>query len=1481
MPQKKQPSELSATITGDPSSIDNSQLDFSDVLDQQGNPIGGGGEGGGQLDFSDVLDASGNPMKPAGAPKPSPGGHWEKRGFNTMWIPDAKPGSQGLIGENRPDYRMFSGYEQPLQEWSNKISNWVGMHTDPNKVNQDVLGALATLPVEGLRTGLDILSDPLAFAGGVMGLTHPRPPNLLHEGPIPPGARDITPRPPEPLGPEQQLRAQPLGLPPSSRVTPQPSIPQAGPFVSGEAGIAGPGPHYIDFGTTGPSDIRVNQQISTALGKGRAPQILEQGATPNPPAEIVNVPPNIAAKYGTGLGRFISDESGALDLARMRNRLEEIFNRKNKTPRDEEEISFLKDQLATRVPPGAAKEAENAWPQKLGGTSNVRQGQVEPFPGVPGAREFGRRHFGPDEPNSINIEDITPQRMQVGKRNRKTGEYNVAMGGADPRVLDILGTSLYSSDRPSVVAKELLQNAVDEHNISGSKEPIRVLFHENTENPGTGQDAPMIAVRDAGRGVGIDDIYTVLTDIGKSGKISESSAAGGFGFAKAAPFLGGDYTRVTSVVDEGGDRVQYTFEGNPAQLKDQTTGVPVTKKYVSDKIPTGLAVQTWFAPGTDLYSARAMVRDMSQYSTSIKTPVKMGWTTSSSPSDVDSFIKSDNQGFINKYVTQDIPQSPYPPEQGEITTPGAKVKLSYHPSTGEHAGYSLRFMNKGLYQGYTYKGYGGGLPNVPEEIFADIIATVEEGKPGYPFTSNREQLNAELVKEIDKWVDDNVASGSKKSLVKQMQQLYSSIRALPGSAHNMGYYDEGARLTPDELAKMQNSKGFQNALEMLETVHQYVLAVADNLGWKKEGFGITTPPGWKPSDRLEKFGLLFQAPGAQATTLGIHIPNPGSTNKSTILVNLMEHLNDAMAHPEGTGQLATNLLTTIIHEIAHIPGGTHDTAHSYRDARLHAQLATRDTVELLDTLQQAFGSPDDIHRISPELQEILRVYNDSRQRPGTETSFLKTGINRSGRTNPPGGTGQDDVSVARGRSSAKPLTGEGSEGAIEMAMQATWQKKYGNSPEAWDSYRKFSEALKAGAPTEKGSQWNVFQDAYQALRAFKVGGDLSYILSQGRAYAFRPYFYKAFVPLAKALGGKRAYDITQNELKQDPWYEVGRQSGLFLADLKTGATREESIQSELPERFWLTRPYYRPLNRANTAFINFVRQKAFSSMMNASQALGEGLAESARRYANFVNTYTGRASGDFRFQIGQGRHGINLEKAVPTLGYFLNSPRFTFSRLKMFTLPVTDFMNMDNVERKEAFKNLFALATLALTGYGVTSLAGGKIGDDPTSSDWGKAIFGKTRFDLLHGMGQLIVLAAREIKGQSTSTRNLKTTQLGRTFGGGTRWEPVQKFIENKMHPTLQFAEDFLRAMSGSVMDPQSLQFNLYGRPYNMGLGGQPYEPSWKRMLKTPFENELAKQFAPMVLQDIYDVYMENPELLGPAAILSVLGQPEQTYREP
>ena len=1150
-----------------------------------------------------------------------------------------------------------------------------------------------------------------------------------------------------------------------------------------------------------------------------------------------------------------------------------------------DDVKFWRDKGYKSVP--GLKDPEG-YPMMVRGDINPAdamraQAAAGPIP-------EGTQIAPPDEPQAMRI---------PGVREGNTGLENVAMGGADPRVLDVLGSSLYSRERPVTTMKELLQNAFDEHKQAGITEPVRVLVDNKAPNPidSNGPDGRSITVRDRGRGLTPDQIYTVLTDMGKTGKAGVESAAGGFGFAKAAPFLGGEHTTVSSVVDTPKGRIRYTFKGTPTELKNQARGVGLNAEKVGNTTPTGLEVSTFY--GKDVrgfYNAADWARNMTERSPSVESGIKLAEGYGTSPQGARRWldetsatpIRPGEYNYLKDLTTEHKPQ-PMPTLMDTINVPGANVNIHYDVNPGlETSQADIHLMNKGMYQGTDQISYGEKTGNVPKSIVADINATVEEGHQDYPFSANREQINQNVKEAINKWVDENIVSGVQRKRVAAIQRQYDKIGLLDANNmdHEINYYDEGNRLTLDELNTISNNPVMNAGLTALEKVHQQMLKVADSLGWNPVNFSST----WKlPSQRLQKFGLLFEGPGTDGnTTMGIHIPRPDDMNNSAILINLMEHLKTAEAHSNPIDKLTTDLFTTLAHEQAHIPGGSHDKGFAYRDAQLRSELGKMNTVGWLDELGKAFD--DGTGKINPAVSDLLQIYNESRQRPARgDDAVLATGISSTRSTDITGGK-------ETGTTGAGPSEDESKSVGVWQRIKET--TGIGGTPPR--------ELTPEEDATQKAKASTAFID--EALGMAKSASTIGHFAAtrQVMSQVATPEFWEGLPKAVKAAFSSEFDEVVNNAIKSKEIFqrtmnpETGETNPSYadrvgfklLGKGKDLSTRTEQIASNWLEngRFFgvpdnpVSKGYaatYGQIAKGSTrafrTMINYVGANRFEYLLNRARDMAiEGLETGSTRPGLFrqnvtpeqamdLNPYNnlvlGRAISDFvrtatgqaplKFQVLPYRGAeINLESSAKALTRVLFAPRSLFTKFRMLN-PNTYIMAPPMVRMqymKAALSSAGAwfamtkMMQMAANASGVNA----NVSWDPRSSDFGKVRIGNTRLDFGQGYLPFLVSAYRLYSGQYKSSGSGKVGTYGVGFNAPTQFGQIGRtLVGDKLEPFTAFATDLAAATQH--------------QPFHVG-------------------DRTLQLFTPMAASSAYQILNSDPSILPWAVPTLLSGAAVQTY---
>ena len=363
-------------------------------------------------------------------------------------------------------------------------------------------------------------------------------------------------------------------------------------------------------------------------------------------------------------------------------------------------------------------------------------------------------------------------------------------------------------------------------------------------------------------------------------------------------------------------------------------------------------------------------------------------------------------------------------------------------------------------------------------------------------------------------------------------------------------------------------------------------------------------------------------------------------------------------------------------------------------------------------------------------------------------------------------------------------------------------------------------------------------------RAIKSSFDLSFGFRQAMFMAPRHpiLFMRSFGKQFRLFGSEKAYQQLMESIATDPNYELAQKSKLALTDLGPFLKRREEafMGGQWAEKIPLIGRGVRASERAYTGFANSFRFDIFKYMVRAAEKLGYNPKENLDltvQIANLVN-------------VGTGRGGLGkLERAAVALNSFFYSPRLMSSRIQILTNPINPswWIKTDPFVRKEYFKALFSFVGFGTTVLGLAKLAGAEVGLDWRSADFGKIKIGNTRIDIWGGHQQYIVLAARLITGKAVSSTTGKVMTLGEGYRPLTRLELIQRTIEMKESPVFSFASNLLRGQT------------FQGKPVNI-------------------PKEVGNLFVSMAIEDIYDVMVDDPDLL-PVSLLGIFGVGLQTYK--
>lgn len=295
------------------------------------------------------------------------------------------------------------------------------------------------------------------------------------------------------------------------------------------------------------------------------------------------------------------------------------------------------------------------------------------------------------------------------------------------------------------------------------------------------------------------------------------------------------------------------------------------------------------------------------------------------------------------------------------------------------------------------------------------------------------------------------------------------------------------------------------------------------------------------------------------------------------------------------------------------------------------------------------------------------------------------------------------------------------------------------------------------------------------------------------------------------------------------WTPMGKRYGLYIADMKKGATvtlgaREEAFASK-----WLQKiPGVRHSERAYMAYNN-----------NMRSLLWEDACENLKKLGATEGDYKAMASV-INYGTGRGKPPTITAGVAPVLNAVLFSPRLILSR---FQLPA-QMLNFGHREaQKEAIRQFVSLLGFGSAAVATYGLVGGKVELDPRSAEFGKLRIGDTRIDVWGGYLQYVRLIAQLGTGETkTTSGNVKPLNS---------IDALARSLQSKGSPIISLILDSMR---GEDYMGEKMEFNA---------------------------DQIRNRLAPLVAQGIYEAYMQGGAKEAVAATVGFVGIGTTTYTNP
>ena len=1068
------------------------------------------------------------------------------------------------------------------------------------------------------------------------------------------------------------------------------------------------------------------------------------------------------------------------------------------------------------------------------------------------------------------------------------GGMSIPKGG-ERDVIEIFRGTIAGST-PQVAGKELIQNGLDAAAMVPNGR-VKVKYNETNR---------IIEVEDNGPGLTIERIWTDYLDLTGSGKRGgERKTIGELGVGKIGYLTKGERFDFRTVVrEEDGQLYEHKFSATPDDVLDHK--IKIDSSPVPEGTQTGVWTHLLVPEGAKWFELDNYIESLKKHSR-LQVPIEIS----------KSFPRfSDNTKF---FTNEDIISPKTPMESGKLVgegySPGGHYKVSIPKDVGDYLEtdkIQAILVSRGMFQGVQTI-YTRRKAKVPEKLIIEIEPTVRGTHPEYPLTTpTRESMKPSTFSRVWDLIDKEIIDGAAKTRELELERTFHQIVPEPGKKFVI--VDPQAKFTPEEIALIANSKE-------LEQVARTSRSIVEEL---RAEFNDELPSGKK----IYSSGYILDD-----EVRGMNVRNPNEKLEHSILLNPINILRNA----RNPAEAAESFLHVTLHEFTHMLAWEEGAGFTSAFANVYPRYGARRLYNAAVRFEKALT--EGTGQYTEQVSEILRRGKEAQGRTGSKAPAIITeagsrlpetrgfqGVQSNARQG-----GADTLrNIPQGRTIVIP-TAQATPVNIKKLYDAGF-RFLGENDQGQLRFKKtaspgqapiLEEEIGGVRPTRRGlqGQLGAVQDAqkqsavaeaFNFSRGVMASTDMSAPLRQGLPLIHKKEFWKALRPLWDSWRTEEGFQASQAAIANRPLFKkrvdpiTGKvlpsfadDCGLKLTDLTDLTNREEAIMSTWAETGGFVEGKTRGIpvvseaysktfgkmvrrsNRAYTSFLNNLRADVFENLIKDSGVLVDvkNNIPLSREIAGFVNTATGRG------------HLGKLEQSAVALNTGLFAPRLIASRLRI--LNPGYYIMASPFVRKEALKSLFALTAAGNTVLQLAKLAGAKVGTDPNSADFGKAIIGKVRIDPWGGFQQYIVAANRLIRpgfaavpgmegGTSTGVAPLDLT-TGFLGGGGQRvtssttgkrfdlWKP-KKGPYDPTHATVlgRFARGKVNPVIGFGISMASGFKEMSGKSMNFRT-------------TNPFENSITQRFIPILVQDVYELAKEEPRLL-PLAIPAGFGMGIQVY---
>ena len=1080
----------------------------------------------------------------------------------------------------------------------------------------------------------------------------------------------------------------------------------------------------------------------------------------------------------------------------------------------------------------------------------------------------------------------------------ETGLFGMGVPkGGNRDLIEIFRNTIQGST-PHIAGKELLQNGID---ATAGRPGGEVIINHN-------EKAKRLGVIDNGPGIPLGELQTVYIDLTSSGKRGGAvETIGELGVGKVGYLTKGEKFALETVVRESdGQLYKHSFIATPEEVMNNK--IKFESEIVPKGTPTGTKTMLYLGPGESWWGLRGYLRDLQQHSklnTNIRIQEGIVHPNTGLELITDEQIMKAKSGIVTPGRIL-----------GEGISPGAKFKVSVPDDHNiiESKEIKAILVSRGMFQGIESLHFER-IARVPDRVVVEINPTVKGTHTDYPLTTpTRESMKWSTHTKVRELVQKTIYDEAARSREIELGKMFDQLIPKPGE--KFALIDTQGKFTPEELKAITDSSTMTGIARGISKLANEIRTIA----------GI-------PGD-ISNTGFVLEK-GLR----GVNVRNPDIQTQFGVFLNPISILKSARNPVEA----ANSLVHIVMHEVTHMlerSEGQHYTAafaDVYTRFDLRKQLyAAKQFEKLLDI---GGGYPIEVQNIlrTGEVafgrtgveKNALFTEAGSNVSAGGRPKGIPGGIKPNGKGTIGSVTDGQVIVVKTGQATPPNIKrlydegfrfiGENDRGDLRFKKSApTGQAPILESDVGTSRPTKRAvKELRIGqlGPIQDAAKSSAVAEAFNFPRGVMASTDLSAPLRQGLPLIHKKEFWKAMIPMFESWHTEEGFAASQNSIANRPLFKkrldaegkvlpsFADDAGLKLTDLTDLSNREEALMSTWAEsggmfnrNKWMAEhggeqaaSFYRATagkmvrksNRSYTAFLNNLRADVFENLIRDGKVFQADLTTNlplARSIADFVNTATGRGS------LGR------FESSAVVLNTGLFAPRLIASRVKMLNvLNPHHFIYANPLVRKEALKSLFAIAAFGNTILQVAKMAGAEVGSDPNSSDFGKATIGNTRIDPWGGFAQYVVAANRLIRpgfakvpGMEGGAQSgivpfdLATGFMGTGGQGVTSSKTGKEFDlwksrKGPYDPThLSVGSQFLRNKTTPVLGFIWSIFNSFtevtGQKMNFGT-------------MNPMENAIAQRFIPILMQDIYQLAMEDPQLL-PLSIPAAFGMGIQTYKQ-